>query len=178
MRPKVPDVRAALEGLDDSDELANHPILRHVLRKGPTISRMPTHARHVHRPSRSHPQLRRLPGNVDLAVLRRENQTATHVTPRIDSYAHGLFREQLCVVGPPPIRPRGPSPVQAQEMRVRLLQLLEKASDGHRPAIEMRRDKRLNSRSVWMTEVKIDGEVFSVSLQFFPPHPSDIFPAR
>jgi hypothetical protein len=28
----------------------------------------------------------------------------------------------------------------------------------------MRREKRLKPRSVWMTEVKIDGEVFGVSL--------------
>jgi DNA (cytosine-5)-methyltransferase 1 len=123
--------------------------------------------------------MRRLPANIDLAVLRRENQTETHVTPRIDSYAYGLFREQLCVVGPPPARPSGPSPTQVQEMRVRLLRLLEKASNGHRPIIEMRRGKRLKPRSVWMTEVEIDGEVFGVSLLVcFPANRSDVVLAR
>jgi hypothetical protein len=123
-----------------------------------------THARHPHRASRSHQILRRLQGNIDSAVLRRENQTATHVTPRIDAYAHGLFREQLCVVGPPPACPIGPTQAQMLEMRKRLLDLLAKASAGHQPNIELRNGNRLASRSVWMTEVVIDKEVFGVSL--------------
>ena len=38
-------------------------------------------------------------GNLDLAVLRPENQRQTHVTPRIAALATGLFREQLVVLG-------------------------------------------------------------------------------
>ena len=38
-------------------------------------------------------------GNIDLAVLRPENQRPTHVTPRIATLAAGLFREQLIVLG-------------------------------------------------------------------------------
>ncbi len=38
-------------------------------------------------------------GNLDLAVLRPENQRPTHVTPRIAALAAGLFREQLVVLG-------------------------------------------------------------------------------
>ncbi|KAI9429370.1 hypothetical protein BJY52DRAFT_1345301 [Lactarius psammicola] len=38
-------------------------------------------------------------GNIDLAVLRPENQRPTHVTPRIAALAKGLFREQLVVLG-------------------------------------------------------------------------------
>jgi hypothetical protein len=68
------------------------------------------------------------------------------------------------VVGPPPVRSRGPLPGQKQEMRKCLLCLLAKASDGHRPNIELRRENRLKSKSVWMREVKIDGEVFGVRL--------------
>lgn len=52
-------------------------------------------------PSRSTP-FRLLPstiGNLDLAVLRPENQRPTHVTPRIAALAAGLFREQLVVLG-------------------------------------------------------------------------------
>jgi hypothetical protein len=38
-------------------------------------------------------------GNLDLAVLRPENQRQTHVTSRIAELAAGLFREQLVVLG-------------------------------------------------------------------------------
>ena len=38
-------------------------------------------------------------GNLDLAVLRPENQRPTHVTPLIAALAAGLFREQLVVLG-------------------------------------------------------------------------------
>ena len=38
-------------------------------------------------------------GNLDLAVLRPENQRPTHVTPRIAALATGLFREQLVILG-------------------------------------------------------------------------------
>jgi len=38
-------------------------------------------------------------GNLDIAVLRPENQHPTHVTPRIAALATGLFREQLVILG-------------------------------------------------------------------------------
>lgn len=41
-------------------------------------------------------------GNPDLAVLKAENQTQTHVTPTIAMLAQGLVTEQLVVLGPPP----------------------------------------------------------------------------
>lgn len=163
LSPQVPDIRAALEDVDNGNELANRPVLRDILQKGSTISQVPTLTRNPRQAPHPRHQAR-LAGNIDLAVLRRENQTATHVTPRIASYAHGLFREQLHVVGPLPVHPDGPSPTQERGIRERLLRLLEKSSGDYRPEIEMRREKRLKPRSVWMTEVKIDGEVFGVSL--------------
>ncbi|TFK90087.1 hypothetical protein K466DRAFT_661043, partial [Polyporus arcularius HHB13444] len=44
-------------------------------------------------------------GNLDLAVLRPENQNPTHVTPLLDNLARGLFHERLYVVGPRTKRP-------------------------------------------------------------------------
>jgi hypothetical protein len=160
---QIPDIQAALESLDDGDEFASDPILHHLLRKGSAIPQASTRAR-LHRPSHPRPQTRRLPGNIDLAVLRRENQTTTHVTPRIDSYASGLFREQLCVVGPPPVRLRALSPVQEREVRRRLFDLLQRALNRRQPNIVMPREKRLNSGSVYLMEVEIDNTVVGVSL--------------
>ena len=84
------------------------PFVKHILDRrvvGPPSTATP---RASPRPSSSLPHVRRRPqpvrliGNLDLAVLRPENQNPTHVTPRIDSLAHGLFHEHLHVVGPPP----------------------------------------------------------------------------
>lgn len=44
-------------------------------------------------------------GNPDLAALKPENQTRTHVTPSIAVLAQGLVTEQLIVLGPPPAPP-------------------------------------------------------------------------
>ena len=44
-------------------------------------------------------------GNIDLAVLRPENQRPTHVTPRIAALASGLFPEQLVILGRRPAAP-------------------------------------------------------------------------
>lgn len=67
------------------------------------------------------------------------------------------------VVGPPPVRPRGPSPAEEKEMRARLHHLLAKAADDRRPDVVMRPNKRLKPRSVWLSEVEINGEVYKVS---------------
>ena len=134
-------------------------MLRHILRKGPPVTI--THAHTHHRGQ----QARHLIGNPDLAVLRTENQTTTHVTPRIDMYATGFFREALMVIGPPPVHPRKPSPAEEQEIRGRLHRLLAKASDDRRPNIEIRPNKRLKARSVWLSEIQINGENYHVGIQ-------------
>lgn len=54
--------------------------------------------RHHDRP-RIFPQLSK---NLDLTVLRPENQNPTHVTPLIDQLAQGWFNERLHVVGVKP----------------------------------------------------------------------------
>ena len=99
----------ALDTLDESTArtLRSAPLLRRIL-ASPTDSRSrsmtvshrlrPHHHPRVH--SRRAPF--RLPatvGNLDLAVLRPENQHQTHVTPHIAALAAGLFREQLVVLG-------------------------------------------------------------------------------
>jgi hypothetical protein len=79
-------------------------------------------------------------------------------------YATGFFRESLMVVGPPPVHPRAPSLAEEQEMRARLHRLLAKAADDRGPDIVMRPNKRLKPRSVWLSEVEINSEVYRVSL--------------
>lgn len=74
----------------------------------------------------SHPGRRSFwTNNVDIAVLRQENQNQTHVTPFIGQLAYNLFPERLEVVGPPP-RPTDKELQRRQRMqrRTRLLRLL------------------------------------------------------
>lgn len=156
-----------MEGLEDCKVLANRPVLRHILRKGPPVAISRTHTHH-HPQSSLHNKQTSFIGNPDLAVLRTENQTTTHVTPRIDMYATGFFRESLMVVGPPPVHPRKPTLPEEQEMRARLHHLLAKAADDRPPVIVVRPNKRLEPRSVWLSEVEIDGEVYHVSLLLRP----------
>lgn len=147
-----------MESLEDGEKLAKNQVLRHLLRKGPPVSQERTSTRHRPPPlSRSSRQTHRLTGKLDLAVLRPENQTTTHVTPRIALLAQGLFRETMFVLGPR-LRPRQPTSDQEQQMRQRLLHLLAKTSVSYRPTIEYKK------RIKWLTEIKIDEEVFRVSI--------------
>ncbi|KZT70140.1 S-adenosyl-L-methionine-dependent methyltransferase [Daedalea quercina L-15889] len=72
------------------------PAVRRVLEGNVSMSRLsmpaPTVASRVRPPIRNET-------NLDLAVLRPENQNPTHVTPLIDKLARGWFNERLHVIG-------------------------------------------------------------------------------
>lgn len=115
VRRKIPTIRAALDTLDDSTArtLRSTSLLQHILVSRPGIGgRSITASLPLRQQQRQRMYPRRVPsrlpatvGNIDLAVLRPENQHPTHVTPRIAALATGLFREQLVVLGrrlPPP----------------------------------------------------------------------------
>ncbi|KAF8262785.1 S-adenosyl-L-methionine-dependent methyltransferase [Lactarius quietus] len=113
LQDAIPAIHAALDTLDESTyrTLRDTPLLQLVLNASGTIrgaaSLLPL--RRVRAPQDQGPRVslrsapfRLLPstmGNLDLAVLRPENQRPTHVTPRIAELAAGLFREQLIVLG-------------------------------------------------------------------------------
>jgi hypothetical protein len=114
-RRKIPTILAALDTLDDSTArtLRSTPLLRTILVSRPSLGgRRITASLPLRQQRRQRVYPRRVPsrltagvGNIDLAVLRPENQHPTHVTPRIAALATGLFREQLVVLGrrlPPP----------------------------------------------------------------------------
>ena len=139
MRRKVPTILAALNTLDDSTArtLRGTPLLRFILASqtgigGRNISLSLPLRRH-HSP-RIH--VRRAPsrlvavGNLDVAVLRPENQHPTHVTPRIAALATGLFREQLVVLGrrlPAPRSRRGTRVSIGEKERSTLMRALTMA---------------------------------------------------
>ncbi|KAI0640019.1 S-adenosyl-L-methionine-dependent methyltransferase [Trametes polyzona] len=71
-----------------------------------------------------------LTGNLDLAVLRPENQNPTHVSALVDSLALGLFHEHLKVVGPRP-KPlaRGARTQRQKAMQIALAELANRFAD-------------------------------------------------
>ncbi|KAG6884780.1 hypothetical protein C0993_008341 [Termitomyces sp. T159_Od127] len=94
-------------------------------------------------------------GNLDIALLDRENAVSTHVTPLIASLAQGLVSEELVVVG---IRPPPENRTLKENQRLaaheRLCELILKAK-GERKAV-----KRIGRDSRYPTIVEINGEPF------------------
>lgn len=95
-------------------------------------------------------------GNVDLAVLRPENQNKTTVTPFIDYLAQGLFRESLHVLGP---RLRFET-IEPQKRTKKLQELLTKAAKLKK-LVDFAAKHRLQDE--YWEEVKIDHSVYKVS---------------
>lgn len=116
------------------------------------------------RPRLPVPPIPVIKGNVnrDLAVLRPENQNATHVTPRIAKLATGWFKERLVVVGSHP--PRDPSiPYDRLLLRVRtFVQRVFARRD-----IRYRQEQRIRPRSRWLKYITIDGIDYAVRYHLF-----------
>ncbi|TBU32705.1 S-adenosyl-L-methionine-dependent methyltransferase [Dichomitus squalens] len=114
------------------------------------------------RASRPRPffQPNKVTGNLDLAVLRPENQNPTHVTPLIDTLALGLFREHLKVVGAAPKRLTGHELRQRQlKVRGRIGDLLMRRIDN-RSTIDFPQEERLDGQ--YWKAVKIGQEVYKL----------------
>lgn len=152
----VAELRYALEGLENSQQLRATNIIRHLLTEpAPPILRS------------VEPRLRlQVPpvavitskGSKDLAVLRPENQNATHVTPRISKLANGWFREQLVGVGPPPRVEPG---IPYDDLWKRVKEFVQRVS--MRREIRFRSaEQRLRPRSRWLKYITIDGNDYAV----------------
>ena len=102
----------------------------------------------------------KITGNLDLAVLRPENQNPTHVTPLIDTLALGLFREHFQVVGAAPKR------MSAHELRHRQMKIRNRIGEllmrrlEDRPVIDFPREERLDGQ--YWKAVKIGDELYRV----------------
>lgn len=135
--------------------------MRHLLKAAP--AKPPTHRRRQRGPqSAQNPRTRGLVGNLDLAVLKTENQTPTHVTPRIASLAHGLVREELVVIGPPPPRPDKQLLMSQRKKAFQLLwQYLQKAQ--RKRNIDHQREDRVRfGGTTYLKALEVDGEIVKV----------------
>ncbi|KAJ7755004.1 hypothetical protein DFH07DRAFT_822537 [Mycena maculata] len=94
----MPYIREAHE-----NGLHRSPLIQELLDKTPVEELGPL--RRIRFAPRPHLPNTSFLGNPDLALLKPENQSATHVTPLIYELAKGYFEENIQVVGAPPIPP-------------------------------------------------------------------------
>ena len=153
-----------MENLDkDEVKIAELPIIARLLGIRSSSSSAHNVRRQIPQPSHPRFQRHKFVGNVDLAVLKRENQTQTHVTPLIDSYANGFFREKLYVIGPPLKRPPALSREAQTTIRSQLLRLLGKVVRNKHPIVNLSSSNRLKPNSSYWNHVIIDNVEYQVS---------------
>jgi DNA (cytosine-5)-methyltransferase 1 len=153
--------------LDDHDllKIKSVPFVRHITRQVVSDQTNRSPRRHQARgPRNKHlPKSRATVGNVDLAVLKAENQNTTHVTPRIAKLAQGLFREEIEVVGPPP-PPINKAQVENEKKRQYLtLKALYGQAKKARKKVDYKKEDRISVSNDTYKSVQVDGVVYNVS---------------
>lgn len=123
------------------------------------------------RSNRTGPRIKYLPrskvsSNLDLAVLKVENQNPTHVTPRIAALAHGFVREALVVVGPPaPVRKKEIVELEKKKAYDYLCRLIAKAKKEIKD-VDYKKEDRVSVHSEFYKAVEVEKEVYRVCLIF------------
>ncbi|KAF9486388.1 S-adenosyl-L-methionine-dependent methyltransferase [Pholiota conissans] len=146
---------------DDPSKIVAVPFVRAILENAPSKLKTLNTSRQRHFTRSRAPPKKPLLGNIDLAVLKPENQNPTCVTPRIAKLAEGYFREEIIVVGSPP----GPVDKAALEkrqkiVRKRLWGLIEKTR--MKKSVTANKANRVSIQDDYYTEVNIDGEKYKV----------------
>lgn len=112
------------------------------------------------------PKNKALIGNLDLAVLKAENQNPTHVTPRIAALAEGLVREELVVVGPPPpVRKKELVQIEQKKAYDHLCRLIVKAKKEKKD-VDYRKEDRVSVHSEFYKAVEVEKETYRVYINF------------
>lgn len=121
--------------------------------------------------TRTGPRNRYLPkskvlSNLDLAVLKVENQKATHVTPLIAALAEGLVREELVVVGPrAPTRNQDLFQLERKKAYDYLCRLIAKAKKEIKD-VDYKKEDRVSVHSEFYKAVEVEKEIYRVCMIF------------
>ncbi|KNZ81672.1 DNA (cytosine-5)-methyltransferase 1 [Termitomyces sp. J132] len=147
-------IQDAVNECEEYEKLKDLPLIRHVLRKS-SSSQPRLRRKNAPNTRGKPPPIKALMGNLDIALLDRENAVSTHVTPLIASLAQGLVSEDLVVVG---VRPPPDNKTSKEKQKLaahqRLCELILKAK-GERKMVE-----RIGQDSRYPTAVVINGETF------------------
>lgn len=108
--------------------------------------------------------------NIDLAVLKDENQTTTHITPRIAKLAQGLFREEIEVVGPPPPPINKARTESERRQQYNRLKALYAQAKKLKKNIDYKKEDRISVQDDSYKAVQIEGIVYNVSRFSFLPY--------
>jgi DNA (cytosine-5)-methyltransferase 1 len=136
------------------------PFVKHILLQAPARSKT-SRARHERRAQPRAPPKISLRRDIDLAVLRPENQNPTRVTPRIAKLAEGYFREEIMVVGgaPPPVD-KAALERRQKKARRRLWELIELTRV--KKMVSSNKINRVSMDYDCYTEVQVDGKIYRV----------------
>lgn len=136
------------------------PFVKHILHQAPTRPQT-SRARHERRAQPRAPPKLSLRRDIDLAVLRPENQNPTRVTPRIAKLAEGYFREEIMVVGgaPPPVD-KAALERRQKTARRRLWELIERTR--MKKMVSSNKTNRVSMEYDCYTEVQVDGKIYRV----------------
>jgi DNA (cytosine-5)-methyltransferase 1 len=105
-------------------------------------------------------------GDLDTAVLKKENINRTTVTPSIFALAWGRVHEKLDIIGPPYHPPnKAEKESQKREAFLRLRRLVTKAK-GPNPT-DWSKDERISPTSDFLKSAIVGGEKYEVSEQLF-----------
>jgi len=165
---KVPGIRRAIEEFDQSDQtrLRKAPIIRYLLSKALSTSDWERH--YIPQPAQRKRilQSKAFIGDLDTAVLKKENLNRTTVTPSIFALAWGRVHEKLDIIGPPYYPPsKAEKESQKREAFLRLRRLVTKAM-GPNPA-DWSKNERLSPTSDFLKSAIVGGEKYEVREQLF-----------
>jgi DNA (cytosine-5)-methyltransferase 1 len=153
--------------LDEQDlqKIKSVPFVRYITREAHSDqANRPPRRRQARGPRSKHlPKSRATVGNIDLAVLKAENQNATHVTPRIAKLAQGLFREEIEVVGPPPPPINKVQMENEKKKQYVTLKALYGQAKKARKKVDYKKEDRISVRDDMYKSVQVDGVVYNVS---------------
>ena len=161
------EIQQAVLDEADSRKISSVPFVRHLLRQELPPTDPAFRARN--RPAGgAGPRNKHLPknratiGNMDLAVMKPENQNSTHVTPKIANLAFGLFREEVEVIGPPPL-PVNKALMEGEKRRAyENLKKLYAQAKKTRKHVDYKKDDRISVGEDMYKAVQIDGVVYNV----------------
>ncbi|KAF9566963.1 S-adenosyl-L-methionine-dependent methyltransferase [Agrocybe pediades] len=166
----ITEIQDVISNEQDARKLLTVPFVQHIM------SRAPKRPDNMRLPQSGQPKWaprnKVLTGNPDIAVLKRENQNQTCVTPRIGQLAMGLIQERIMLLG----TPLKPQLKEEQEIKKRtykaLKGLIEKARKDKK--VMTHKKDRISVEYDRYKAVEIDGERYEIGDVIVVPNPDAI----
>lgn len=103
-------------------------------------------------------------GNIDVSLLRQENQNPTHVTSHIANLASGLFREQMFVVGKRIDKVRKEVLKKRESAQLNNMKKYQRQALLKVKAVKWRPEWAVDRNIGWFQKVEVGGTIYSVCI--------------